>query len=132
MPKTDAVWEKIQQKVAAFEVVAAVDGIYHRGYRFWPPYACGRCGEPISAYQFAFSRSCGGCDSSESHTARLSIFDPRWFVLGEVELDNPGDDALIHPQFLPAYQRRDFAPIHPRLVPRKPMPPRRPIGPGIR
>lgn len=142
--RSDEIWDEIQRKAAEFEVEAAKVGLYHRGYRFWPPYACGRCGEPIGAYQFAFARSCGACDRSESPTARLSIVDPRWFVLGKAELENAHDSALIHPEFIPAHRRKEFALVdrqRPRIPPvplkplkpkpQKPFPPRMRLG-GVR
>lgn len=113
MKTNEEIWADVQSKTAEFEVGAAKVGLYHRGYRFWPPYACGRCGEPISARQFAFARSCGGCDHSRSQTARLHLYDPRWFVLGKVEYEDPNDSALIRVDFIPAYTRRDFALIEP-------------------
>ena len=124
---SDEIWAGIQQKVADFDIAAAEQGLYHRGYRFWPPYACYRCGEPISAYQFAFSRSCGGCDVGHSLTARLSLFDPRWFILGKAELENSTDTFLIHPEFVPAHKRREFRRINPApgVLPRS----KRRIGP---
>lgn len=126
LKSSDEIWAGIQREVAARQAEAEKCGIYHRGYRFWPPYACGRCGEPISAHQFAFSRSCGGCDVGQSHTARLFFGDPHWFVLGKVDLENDKDSALIQPDFIPAHTRRDFAVLNPmRPVPSpSPRPPK--------
>lgn len=123
-PERDELRARIQRDVAEFEVEAAKTGLYHRGYRFWPPYACGRCGVPISASQFAFSRSCGGCDRGESLTARFHPFDARWFVLGKAELENAADSGLIHPEFIPASQNNEFPEVYrprPRPIP-KPYP----------
>lgn len=39
-------------------------GVEFRGFRFWPPFFCFTCGLGISANQWLFSRSCGGCDCS--------------------------------------------------------------------
>jgi hypothetical protein len=102
----DQIWADIQRKVAEFEVSAGQVGIYHRGYRFWPPYVCGRCGVPVSAKQFAFARCCGGCDTNRAaQTARFGIGDPRWFLGGKAELEDATDRWLIQPQFIPADER---------------------------
>ena len=94
--------QKILKEAQDCEREAQARGLYHRGWRFWPPYACGRCGRTVSASQFAFSRSCGGCDHGDSHTARVEVFDKRWFILGDVQLENQQDFALITPLFAAA------------------------------
>lgn len=123
----DEIWDNIQQEVQMVEVEAQRLGLYHRGWRFWPPYGCGRCGRRVTAYQFAFSRSCGGCDLGESRTARLHICDPRWFIIGPVQLENPKDSALINPMFLSSALKYQFGKQRPRLhrhLPRRPVPKR--------
>ena len=62
--------------------------IDYKGWRWTAPFACMRCGIEVNAEQWAFSRSCGGCDIGKSPTARLSIFDPRLFA-GPHELVDP-------------------------------------------
>lgn len=114
-------WAKIQAKVAECERIAETEGLYHRGHRFWPPYACFTCGEPISAYQFAFARVCGPCDVGNSSTARLLGF-REIFLSGKAVLENPHDTALIHPEFIPAHRRREFPVRYRRPIPRKPAP----------
>jgi hypothetical protein len=50
-----------------------------KGWRFTAPFHCMGCGIVVCPQQWAFSRSCGGCDVSHSHTRRLSVFDRRFF-----------------------------------------------------
>jgi hypothetical protein len=112
---------------ADFEAEAEKSGLYHRGWRFFPPYACCRCGCYISARQFAFSRSCGGCDVGDIRTARLSIFDHRWFLGGRVVDENPADRWRISPEFIPADESANYPVIHrPKIPPIPPWPPRHP------
>lgn len=50
-----------------------------KGWRFTAPFHCMGCGVIVCPLQWAFSRSCGGCDVSHSHTRRISVFDRRFF-----------------------------------------------------
>ncbi len=43
----------------------------YRGWKFSPPFICMGCGIEICFRQWAFSRSCGPCDVSNSKTRRL-------------------------------------------------------------
>ena len=45
--------------------------IDYRGWRWFPPFTCMGCGISVCYIQWAFSRSCGGCDISDSRTIRL-------------------------------------------------------------
>jgi hypothetical protein len=49
------------------------EGIYfnYRGWRWTPPFICMGCGVEVCHQQWAFSRSCGPCDVSNSRTRRL-------------------------------------------------------------
>ncbi len=42
-----------------------------RGWRFFEPFYCMACARRVEPRQFAFSRSCGACDVSNSRTAIL-------------------------------------------------------------
>lgn len=126
-----SLWPRSQEEVLAkaqeCQRYAEQHGLLHRGWRFWPPYACYRCGRRITAFQFAFCRSCGGCDVSNSTTARLDIFDKRWFILGPVHLEEPKADGLINPEFLSSALRYQFGTQRPRLhrhLPKRPVPKR--------
>jgi len=44
----------------------------YRGWRFTPPFFCMACGIEVCWHQWAFSRSCGACDVSNSRTARVA------------------------------------------------------------
>lgn len=107
-----------------------------RGWRFFAPFFCFRCGRVIAGNQFAFSRSCGGCDVSDSKTSLLRLVDHRVFV-GKVEkLPDWGNRSSdIDPQWLPvnseeAQKLMDAGPRHNtpsfRPLPRPPIPPDRP------
>lgn len=118
--------DRISQDAQKCERTAQAHGMLHRGWRFWPPYACSRCGRRITAHQFAFARMCGGCDHSDSRTVRLSIADPRWFILGAVELEDPHADGIIRPHFISSALRYQFQ-AHPRPhrhLPKRPVPKR--------
>jgi hypothetical protein len=85
----------------------------YKGWRFTAPFYCMRCGVEVETQQWAFSRSCGGCDVSESHTARLSIFDRRLFS-GPHELINPKDSSFLLPdRFLPPEYAKNFPVLNP-------------------
>jgi hypothetical protein len=43
----------------------------YRGWKFTPPFICMGCGIEVCFRQWAFSRSCGSCDVSQSTTRRL-------------------------------------------------------------
>lgn len=47
--------------------------IDHRGWRWTPPFICMGCGIEVCYRQWAFSRSCGACDLSNSTTRRLLL-----------------------------------------------------------
>lgn len=109
---------RIRLEEAAVELAVAVEGVYHRGYRFFPPFVCGACGDPISVRQFAFSRSCGGCDVNRSTTRRFSPYDHRRFLGGRVVLEDGSDRWRIHPVFIPAAEAKNYPRIAPRVPPR--------------
>ena len=52
----------------------------HRGWRFFYPFYCFTCARRVCPRQFAFSRSCGGCDVSHSRTAVISPFAKKIFA----------------------------------------------------
>lgn len=98
--------------------------IDHRGWRFTSPFHCFYCGVKVPAYQFAFSRSCGGCDVGVSYTRRLHPGDRRAFAGPHERIGKPSDRLFISPKWLdPA--RRDEYPVLLRIPLR-----RKPISPG--
>jgi hypothetical protein len=90
-----------------------------KGWRFRAPFHCMYCAVEVSPQQWAFSRSCGGCDVSNSHTARLSIFDGRIFS-GPRELIDPKDSHfLVEERFLDPKDAEKFPvrnPMKPVMV----------------
>lgn len=95
-------WDRIkadmEAKNAAAEAEARVHGIYHRGWRFYPPYVCSHCGVAVSARQFAFARVCGSCALGRSPHRQLASF--LWFLLGRVVDENKADAHRIEPEFV--------------------------------
>jgi hypothetical protein len=65
-----------------------------KGWRFRPPFHCMYCGIEVCPHQWAFSRSCGPCDTGDSHTARLPVFGGLIFA-GKHELIDPNDTYFI-------------------------------------
>lgn len=47
--------------------------IDYKGWRWRAPFLCMRCGAVVDVLQWAYSRSCGGCDVGSSQTARLPV-----------------------------------------------------------
>lgn len=88
----------------------------YKGWRFYAPFHCMRCGDKVETVQWAFSRSCGGCDVSESHTARLGIFDRRLFA-GDRELVSSADPSFLDPD---RFLSPEDAALFPVLNPPKP------------
>lgn len=127
----DDFMRRFEAEAAAFERECEARGLYHRGWRFWPPYCCGRCGAPVSAVQFAHGR---GCCVLSSSRPRFHFADKRWFILGRVQLEDANDSAFIRPIFLSAALSKQFPRIEPRpLLPRPPLYPRRqPVQPPPR
>ena len=94
------------------------DDLYidYKGWRFRPPFHCMYCGIEVDPLQWAFSRSCGGCDVSKSHTARLSIFDPRVFA-GPHELIDPNDGYFLDAdRFLSPADAEKYPVLNPSLT----------------
>lgn len=100
--------------------------IEHRGWRFTAPFHCFYCGDPISARQFAFSRSCGGCDISNSSTQRLSVYEHRVFA-GPHERVDEKDSADIDPEWLDPATREQYPRMRMRQMLQPKLPPR--VGP---
>jgi hypothetical protein len=75
---------------------SAVPDLYfdYKGWRFRPPFHCMYCGIEVSVRQWAFSRSCGGCDVSPSYTARLP-FVSYYIFAGPHELIDPNDPYFL-------------------------------------
>jgi hypothetical protein len=71
-----------------------------KGWRFRAPFHCMYCAVEVCPHQWAFSRSCGGCDVSNSHTARLSIFDGRIFSGPRELIDAKDSHFLTEERFL--------------------------------
>jgi hypothetical protein len=101
------------------ESPAGVADLYidYKGWRWRPPFHCMRCGVKVDPLQWAFSRSCAGCDVSMSPTARLHVLDYRLFV-GPHELIDPNDSHFLNEdRFIPAENAEDY----PVLDPPKPL-----------
>ncbi len=71
----------------------------HRGWRFFAPYYCFRCGVQVDERQFRFSRTCGPCDLSESRTAILPDCRGLAFAGKRERLATNDRADLIPPQF---------------------------------
>lgn len=99
----------------------APEGVYidFRGYRWTPPFICFRCGIEVCHMQWAFSRTCGPCDVSNSHTARLryGIFAGPHAALEPHDPRDPG--TLLEGDMLDPADRMKY----PVLNPPKPWPP---------
>jgi hypothetical protein len=62
----------------------------HRGWRFFYPFYCFTCGARVCPHQFAFSRSCGPCNLSESRSRILSPMERRIFAGRHVRCGSGG------------------------------------------
>jgi len=83
-----------------------------KGYKFTPPFHCIYCGVVVCAHQWAFSRSCGGCDVGNSHTAKLRYY--QW-TAGPHELVDPNDSHLLPAeQFVPLEEVAKKEPYNPK------------------
>jgi hypothetical protein len=97
----------------------------HRGWRFRAPFVCMGCGIEVCPHQWAFSRSCGGCDMSVSKTRRLMF---RAFV-GPHEFIGPRDSlCLDESRFVDPAEKAGFPVLYERSpwTTPWPQPPRRP------
>lgn len=88
--------------------------IEFKGWRFRAPFHCMRCGVEVCPHQWAFSRSCGGCDVSDSHTARLSIFDGRLFAGPKELIDRSDPHFLTEDRFLPVSDAEKYPVRNPK------------------
>lgn len=112
----DEIDRKVNRETRECQEWAAKEGIEHRGWRFFPPYCCGRCGDHVSAAQFCHGRGhgleCGG---------EFSSYDRRWFIMGRVVDERTGDSLDINPEFVSVLDHPP-APRRPRRVPPRPRP----------
>lgn len=106
----------------------------YRGWKFTPPLICMGCGIEVCFHQWAFSRSCGPCDLSQSTTRRVlygQCFSgpreklPTW---GEHRGDIP-DAYFIDPKDREKYPVMN--PERKRLKPPFPRKPLRQISPTL-
>jgi hypothetical protein len=72
-----------------------------KGWRFTPPFHCMYCGCEVCPFQWAFSRSCGGCDVGDSHTRRLNVWDRRIFAGPRQLIDSKDPYFISEDRFLP-------------------------------
>lgn len=100
------------------EVIPKDAHLDFRGWRFFAPFYCFYCGDPLCIFQFMFSRSCGGCDVSESKTARVRIHEHRIFA-GKHERLDVHSNSDINPEFIDALTREDYPRLQPKLRPCK-------------
>lgn len=79
-----------------------------RGWRFTSPFICMGCGIEVCFRQWAFSRSCGPCDLSTSHTRRL--WRRQCFAGPHEKLSTWGDDRLdlVDDNFVDPTKRNQF------------------------
>jgi hypothetical protein len=100
-----------------------------KGWRFRPPFHCMYCGVEVDPLQWAYSRSCGGCDVGQSHTRRLNVFERRIFA-GPHELVDPSAEHFIPEEcFLPLSNIEKYPVIDPPNPIRMPvLPPFFPSG----
>jgi len=90
------------------------EGIFfiYKGWKFTPPFHCIYCGVQVDHRQWAFSRSCGGCDVGNSHTAKLHLH--QW-TAGPHELVDPNDSLLLKKEnFVPLEKVQKMQPRNPR------------------
>src|SRR5271157_847465 len=118
--------------IGTHEAVPADVFFIFKGYKFTPPFHCLYCGVVVCAHQWAFSRSCGGCDVGNSHTAKLRFF--QWTAGPHELVDDKDSHLLPAEQFVPLEEVIKKSPINPIkqvLTPfPKPFPPRKPRKPG--
>jgi hypothetical protein len=83
----------------------------YRGWIFTPPFICMGCGIETCYRQWAFSRSCGPCDVSNSTTRRLLI--GKCFA-GPHRLSSDRTDAFIPADhFVDPSEREKYPPMRP-------------------
>lgn len=97
-----------------------------KGWKFTPPFHCMYCGVEVCWHQWAFSRSCGGCDSGTSYTAKLHYF--QW-TAGPHEIHDRTDSLFMSEEAFvpledvikksPLHPRKELFPYHPPLVKEK-------------
>jgi hypothetical protein len=114
-----------KREIVEKEVRESPDGIFFifKGWKFTPPFHCIYCGVQVDYRQWAFSRSCGGCDVSDSHTAKLHLH--QW-TAGPHELVDPNDSHFMKKDnFVPLEKVQKMQPRNPRkpALPRKPFKP---------
>lgn len=86
-----------------------------KGWKFTAPFHCLTCGVEVCYLQWAFSRSCGGCDVSVSHTAKLHYY--QWTAGPHVEL-NPDDHGMMTKDtFVPLEEVAKKTPLIPSKFP---------------
>lgn len=100
-------------------VMEAPEGIFfiYKGWKFTPPFHCMYCGIVVDHKQWAFSRSCGGCDVSNSHTAKLRFF--QWTAGPHEVHDRTDSHFLPEEQFVPLEEVLKKSPINPAKQPFK-------------
>jgi len=82
----------------------------YKGYRFTPPFHCMYCGVEVCHRQWAFSRSCGGCDVGNSHTAKLRYY--QWTAGPHELIDAKATPILSADHFVPLEKVIKKSPIN--------------------
>jgi hypothetical protein len=106
------------------------DGFHfdYRGWKFTPPFICMACGIEICFRQWAFSRTCGPCDVSDSKTRRLlylKCFAGPHEKLPTWKSDGPHRN-IQERDFIDPAKRLNYPLMRMRTPPTpKPLPPRR-------
>lgn len=91
--------------------------IYFKGWNWTAPFVCFYCGVEVSPEQWAFSRSCGGCDVSNSHTARLPVTSYKLFA-GPHDLADYSDPYFLEAdRFLDPADREKYPVLDPPKTP---------------
>lgn len=95
----------------------------YRGWKFTPPFICMGCGIEICFRQWAFSRSCGSCDVSQSKTRRLLYY--KCFSGPHVKLStwSAEENDIEEDHFVDPMKRLEY-PILPQQKPFTPPPQR--------
>jgi hypothetical protein len=100
----------------------------YRGWKFTPPFICMCCGIEVCFRQWAFSRSCGSCDVSNSRTRRLLY---RQCFAGPHELvDSKAEGFIPADHFIDPADREKYPVMHhePRIPHPRPFPRPKPFN----
>jgi hypothetical protein len=115
--------DELEKRAGIASVPEAPEGIFfiYKGWRFTPPFHCMYCGVEVGYKQWAFSRSCGGCDVGNSNTAKLHLH--QW-TAGPHEVHDRNDSHFMREDcFVPLEEVQKMSPRNPRKPFFPPIPP---------